>query len=657
MNLRAWFGRLDRLQQTRSFKIGASIALMILALGGFFAYAMAIRPDAAPPGATAVAPAPTPNAPGAPSDAAGPEQGAPPTDPGYEATQAIIGDILKSQQSLAGVAIGVGVVTAIGLLVVWMGLGLTYLALGLLALLVAVPGYWFAGWKAYVPLFLGVIFLSGAFAALMRAARLLLSLPGVPFAIARVTLAEAVRLKLSAIFIVLLLFAIAALPMLLDAEQPLRYRVQSFLQYGTGGVFWLIAVLVVAFSVATVAFDQRDKTIWQTITKPVASWQYVLGKWLGVATLAAVLLSVSGAGVFLFTEFLRSQPAEGEDHAFIARQGPITQDRYLLETQVLSAREVVRPAPPEINEEQFAKNVQERVKQIMADMGPLAEDPAVRLGRERELTERITTDLRKSADVVYRSIAPGGNQIYVFDALGGAVGSRRPLIFRYKIQSGANLPDQLYHLTFVFRGSPPEIRKSVLNQFQTIELFPTVIDGDGRVAVQIFNGDAETQTDNAELITFPPDGLEISYAAGDYRANFFRVMGVLWVKLAFLGMLGVTTATFLSFPVSCMVSFTTFFAAEGARYLLGALDVFTTEDREGKTLYFNTAIAKIAEVIASVFKVYSDLRPTGRLVDGLLLSWGDVAIGTTVLALWTVLLFVIGSLILRRRELAVYSGN
>ncbi|MFN9975367.1 MAG: ABC transporter permease subunit, partial [Phycisphaerae bacterium] len=113
-----------------------------------------------------------------------------------------------------------------------------------------------------------------------------------------------------------------------------------FLQYGTGLSYTIIAVLCVLFSVYSVAMEQRSKVIWQTMTKPVAAWQYVLGKWLGVVSLAAVLLGVTGGAVFLFTEYLRSQPANGELSAYRSADEsiPITSDREILETQVLTAR-------------------------------------------------------------------------------------------------------------------------------------------------------------------------------------------------------------------------------------------------------------------------------------------------------------------------------
>ena len=41
-------------------------------------------------------------------------------------------------------------------------------------------------------------------------------------------------------------------------------------------------------SCATVAFEIRERQIWQLMTKPVHRINYLLGKWVGVATLNVI---------------------------------------------------------------------------------------------------------------------------------------------------------------------------------------------------------------------------------------------------------------------------------------------------------------------------------------------------------------------------------
>jgi hypothetical protein len=68
-------------------------------------------------------------------------------------------------------------------------------------------------------------------------------------------------------------------------------------------------------------------------------------------------------------------------------------------------------------------------------------------------------------------------------------------------------------------------------------------------------------------------------------------------------------------------------------------------------------IGQIAEGIGNTFKIYGDLRPTARLVEGEALPWSTLAFGTFVLLAATLVLYMIGVMIFKRRELAMYSGH
>ena len=210
----------------------------------------------------------------------------------------------------------------------------------------------------------------------------------------------------------------------------------------------------------------------------------------------------------------------------------------------------------------------------------------------------------------------------------------------------------------VFRGSDvARVHDTALDQIMSVTLTPDLIDENGVLGVEIINGNPYEERVNPLSITFPPDKLEVSYSEGTFRTNFLRVFLVLWVKLLFLSIMAICASTFLSFPVAALVAFTTFLAAEGARYILTSIDYFETETQTGQTLYFNTIIAKFAQAIGNVFRVYSDLRPTGRLVEGEYLPWMSVLGGSFVIMAMSVGLFALASFIFRRRELATYSGQ
>jgi ABC-type transport system involved in multi-copper enzyme maturation permease subunit len=507
-----------------------------------------------------------------------------------------------------------------------------------------------------------VVVLTAAFSALLRAMRVAFGAPSKPFAIARNVLDEATRLKISQVFIVALIVGLAILPLTVGVGEQLRYRVQTFLSFAMGGSFWTIAILVVLFSVATVSFEQRDRVIWQTMTKPVASWQYILGKWMGVAALAAILLAVSGAGVFLFTEHLRSQPADGErqDRASSVEGGGISKDRQILETQILSARRTKYPEPRPLDEVALQKAIEQIANADIDAKGDelRTEEKAYFEQGHNARYKALDKELRQAYQLAFRSIEPASGQEYHFTGLGAARESSQLILLRYKVETGNNAPNEQYRITFEFMGGDIVVKDVVLGQHQILELLPTVVDADGVISFKIHNGDALRGIPNERTISFPPDGLEISYAASTFSANFARVLFVLWVKLAFLAMLGVFAATFLSFPVACMVAFGAFLAAEAAPFLRSALDSFATSSVDGKQVYYvRSVMAAISYGVSWLFSTYGDLKPSRRVVEGVLMSWREVALGLLVLTAWTGVLYAAAVGIFRKRELATYSGH
>lgn len=641
MKPREFLSRANRVQQTSAFKVVATIVVLAIAIAGFIVYTVRATAPLGPEGGTPAAAA-----------AAGSDAGA--ERSALDTTERILRDVMTSRADPTNVGVGVAVVAAVAVTVIWLGLGLTYLALVAVALGVALPlSHPAIGMPGAARLIVGIVALTASFTALMQALRVLLSGPGPVFAIARNVLAEATRMNVSVVFIVLLVFGLAALPGTLDATQPLRYRVQAFLQYGTGGAFWLIALLTVVFAAASVAFEQRDRQIWQTMTKPVASWQYVLGKWLGVAGLAAVLLAVCGASIFLFTEYLRRQPAQGEERLVAmgsaAPTASLSEDRWVLETQVLVARRSVGPTLPLTPADpEFQEAVQGYLENARRTDAEFATDPAS--------LNKVKSDLFQSWMQSYRTIEPMLQEIYVFEGLDRARQAGIPLTLRYRFDSGDNAPNKVYKITFILGGRIGSVQEAGLGSTHTLSLSPSVIDDLGRVELVVVNGDLERQIPNEMSISFPADGLELSYAVGSYRMNFLRVVFVLWVKLAFLAMLGVAAATFLSFPVACFVALCTFMAAEGTGYLSNALDVWSTT-KQGKLQVFNVIIAIVARTVVWMFDTYAQLKPTQKLVDGRLLSWGSVSWGAGVLGIWSAVLYGGAVLIFRRRELATYSGQ
>ncbi len=643
MRLRDLAGRLDRLQKSKRFKLVAT-ALVVIAVTVSYSVWLA---SAIGDGAAARA---VESAAGA---AASPEA----TDvPAPTLTAEALRARIRT--SSAWIAVGVGALSVAGIatIVIWLGLAITYLALLLVAVVAAGPLYFFEPTRAFGQIALGTIALTACFTVLVQALRTALSGDRAVIAIARNVLDEALRMKIGVIFIVALIFLLSALPGLLDEAQPLRYRVQSFLQYSATATFWVLALLTLFFSVATVAFEQRDRLIWQTMVKPVRPITYILGKWIGVMTLNLALLSVSATGVFIFVEYLRNQPAQGEIRPFLMEDGRpgITQDRQILESQVLTARAGATVDEVEIDPVRLNDAVRQRLEDAMQRDFALRDDP----DRLAALEEEMRDELVKQAEQQFLAVPPnlGAARNYRFSGLGSARDLERPLTVRYKINSGSNQPGELYRVSFL---TPTGLVKqqSALGIAQSFSIPPLAIDEDGAVVMRVFNGDPETGYVNPYTITFPPDGFEILYTAGSYESNFLRISATLWLKLGFIAAVGVAAATFLNFPVACLLTLLVLFAAESSVYLMDSLEEYPVTDTEGNVKIFALLMSLIAKPIAIAFQTYGELKPSANLVDGRLVGWGTLARGFVTIVAWSALSLALGWSIFRKRELAIYSGH
>lgn len=573
-----------------------------------------------------------------------------------ETAQQVLREVASGATGISMALGSIAAATGVTLVAIWLGVALTYLLLVGVALLVGLPLALFDATAGLGRVVIGAAVLTASFTALLEGARMLYSLvPGPVFGVARNVLSEAVRMKVSAVFIVLLIGTMALLPGMLSEETPLRYRVQNFLQYSMAGSFWILGFMTVLLSTATVAFEQRDRLIWQTMTKPVAPWKYLLGKLLGVCGLNAVLLIVTGTAVFLFTEHLRGQTAMGEIRPFVAAPGArlVSEDRAILTFQVLQARKTAEPDPP------FPRDDPDFLRQIAEEAERLAaQDPTFQNTDAQR--RKMADEQYKLIEAMHRAINPGSRGVYVFRGLGAAREAGKPLVLRYRFKTGSNRPDHVYQLVFML-GRASEVQRparSAVDQVQVIDgIPPQVIDEDGTLVVQVFNLGLIGEPESSETINLSKDAFEITYSTGGYVPNLGRVMLVMWLKLAFFSAVSISVATFLSFPVACLIGFGTFFMAEGAGFIAKSVEYYGSGPDEGWLRLVQIVVYPIGLGVAKLFSWYAELNPVARLVDGRLISWPDVAKGAVMLALCSAVLYLLGVMIFRRRELAIYSGN
>src|SRR5690606_17460698 len=236
--------------------------------------------------------------------------------------------------------------------------------------------FFFAGSVGALVSIAGIGLLSFSFVLLVRLLLLLLSSKAQPIAVAHTLIKEATRLNISLAFIVLLLLTLPLIPLWIDAGQPLRYQLQTFISRSMNLTFVLAACMTLFLACATVSFEIRDRQIWQLMTKPMNRLSYVVGKWLGVVTVNLILLIISGVATFTFIQYLRTLPVAP------GLEGQL--DKVQVDSEILTARVPARPEYISLTPEQ----VRERIEQ-MIDRDPDLVPEQVTMTQRRQFADEI----------------------------------------------------------------------------------------------------------------------------------------------------------------------------------------------------------------------------------------------------------------------------
>src|SRR5436190_2623713 len=117
-------------------------------------------------------------------------------------------------------------------------------------------------------------------------------------AITWLTWKAAFRFRLFLVVAVLLLAGVVGLPLLIKDDGTARGFTQILITYTLSTVTGLLGLSTLWLSCGTLARDIEECQLQMVAVKPVARWQIWLGKWLGIMSLNAALLAISGASIF-----------------------------------------------------------------------------------------------------------------------------------------------------------------------------------------------------------------------------------------------------------------------------------------------------------------------------------------------------------------------
>ena len=321
---------------------------------------------------------------------------------------------------------------------------------------------------------------------------------------------------------------------------------------------------------ATVAFEIRDRQIWQLMTKPLDRFSYLLGKWLGVVLMDLVLVSLVGLGIYVFVLALARSPAA--DAA----------DRIAVDEQVLTSRASARPVHPRGVE--FEQSIDATIEEIRKDDPATFDKDPVR-ARKRIVSQRVHEWHTVMADVV---------SSFVFNGLDRAK-IRAPVVQLrlepFADNSAVSRADVRFTLwlnerPFPIRDGEHQDYTFATGMVHTIDLPTSVIADDGTLRLSIANRNLVMPGEERPTsISFAPgEGLEILYRVGGFGGNFIRGLVIMWAKLAMLAATALAAAAWLGFPTALLTGLMVYVTAVASGFFADAIDIYTGLDRKNDTM-------------------------------------------------------------------------
>ncbi len=446
------------------------------------------------------------------------------------------------------------------------------------------------------------------------------------WAVATNTIKQALRMKIAAVFVVLLIVLLPVMGVSMTGDGTLKGRLQTFVSYGLSLTSFLLCLLTIVVSIYSLTSDIKQRQIYTVITKPIRRFQLIFGKLLGVVLLDVALLVLFSAIIYGITVYIPKY--------FDANEADLIQ----LDNEFYTARDGLIPAEVDVTREVL--EAYEKLKKS----GRLPED----VPREK-IIARLTEDQKRWK----RAAVPGQQLIWEFQNV-KPLNPNQSLFIRFKYDVSVNPPDlnvygiwtvgdyrQIKYGTKIETPIRDFNRKDVIRTFHEIEVPANVVAEDGYLAVGFRNVPL-----NNTVVIFPPeDGLEVLYQADTFTGNFLRAALLILFRLIFLACLGILAATFLSFPVAILLCLVIFFTATISGFCLESFDSLG----ENLSWVYSYTIRPVILLLPQ----FDKFNPAKFLVPARLLSWSLLArVAGLMICIKALLLLLLALLIFSFREIA-----
>ena len=448
------------------------------------------------------------------------------------------------------------------------------------------------------------------------------------WAVARNTISQTMRIKAAVAFIVLLVVLLPLMSLYMVGDGTLLGRLQTFVSYGLSLSAMLLSLFTIIAATYTVTSEIDQHQIYSLVTKPVTRFQVLAGKLLGILLVDAVLLVLFAGSIYMMAI---NVPRFADSLSM--------QDMARAQTQFFTARTSVKPVIDEAALQKEADDAYERLLRI---------DPTI-----REMPpQRAKAELRKHKELEKRALAPGGRLVWRFENV-------RPLdpedvvFIRFKYETSFMPGEHSTATRWYFGRSATDQtgaqgvqivygveRNDAPRAVHEIPIPATAIGADGVLFVEVLSSPL-----NALTAVFPlEDGLQVLYRSGSFHGNYLRSTILLYARLAFLALLSISLATWLSFPVAALSGLVVLFMASMSGFIQESMS-----DTPGLTGYLYLPV----QLLILLLPQFDKFNPGSYIVAAKMLSWTTVLwVSAVMVFIKGLVLWLFGVYVFNRREVA-----
>ncbi|HBG26247.1 MAG TPA: hypothetical protein DDX75_04055 [Phycisphaerales bacterium] len=354
-----------------------------------------------------------------------------------------------------------------------------------------------------------------------------------------------------------------------------------------------------------------------------------MGKVLGVVLLDVLLLLVFSSVIYVLAlQMPRFVKTTDEELA-------------LLDNEFFTARTALKG---KYDYEMITARAQQAFKNLQ-DTGQLDEN---------KNKQAVLKELTEAARYSMFSAEPGGTVIWEFENV-KPLDPNDSLYVRFKFNASQVPPDELFYGVW-YVGDYRQMkngqetmktpiyavpRKDVSKTIREFQVPAQAVAEDGYLAVLFFN----EPENNSTIIFSEEDGLEVLYKAGNFSENYVRAVLVIFSRLIFFAVLGVSLTTWLGFPVAILFCFVVFFTGVINGFITTSFDFIGAN----LALFYSFTIKPIIWLLPKFDENYNINK---YIVDARLINTGFLAMALISLAVKSLILLFAGFIIFAKRELA-----